>query len=108
MNKRMVIQSLRNLISNSNVDPDSDLYKQAVMAVDVIEESQLVDLKTEIAIVWCIDDVLDVRPDLTEDQAGEVLSRVEDIHDCNLGVTWDTLRIVADDMFEEPEEDEDD
>jgi hypothetical protein len=44
-----------------------------------------------------------VRNDLTPDQAWEVLQAVERQHDCNYGITWDTLGITADELFPEGE-----
>lgn len=96
-------EALNNFIINANVDEDSDLFKQAVAAVNELDQYELVDRRDSIAIVWCIEDVQSIRPDLTDEQAGEVLSAVESHHDCNLGITWDTLCITADEMFEEPE-----
>ena len=39
------------------------------------------DEKTQIAIIWSIEDVLHVRPDLDDSQAMEVLQRVLNKHD---------------------------
>jgi len=55
--------------------------------------------RREIAIVWDITDVQEVRPDLTDDQAWEVLQQVESKQDANIGVTWETLECVAEDLF---------
>ena len=55
----------------------------------------------EIAIVWSVADVLEVRPDLTEDQAYEVLQNAKDKHDANIGINWDVLSIHADWHFPE-------
>ena len=55
----------------------------------------------EIAIVWSVADVLEVRPDLTEDQAYEVLQIAKDNHDANLGINWDVLAIHAEWHFPE-------
>lgn len=55
-----------------------------------------------IAIVWNVEDVLEVRPDLTAEQAKEVLSRAERGHDANVGINWDVLDVVAGELFPEP------
>lgn len=52
-----------------------------------------------ISITWHIDDVKEVRPDLNKKQCREVLQEVKKSHDATFGVTWDTLKIVADDLF---------
>ena len=54
---------------------------------------------TEIQIAWGIEDVYSIRPDLTEDQAMEVLTNVKDNHDADIGVCRDTLQFWADSMF---------
>ena len=53
----------------------------------------------EIQISWSVDDVYSIRPDLTEDQAMEVLQNVKDNHDADIGVCWETLNFWADSMF---------
>lgn len=54
-----------------------------------------------ISIVWGVEDVQEERPDLTDDQAWEVLQRVKRYHDANIGINWDVLRTTADIMFPE-------
>ena len=55
--------------------------------------------RREIAITWCIEDVQGIRPDLSEDQAWEVLQQVKDVHDAEWGISWSTLETVAEDLF---------
>jgi len=56
------------------------------------------DPNRQIAIIWSIEDVQHVRPQLNDKHAMDVLDRIKRHHDCNLGVTWETLRIVAADI----------
>ena len=67
-----------------------------------IDIHRILDQRREIAIVWGTYDVKEVRPDLTDDQAWEVLQQVEIEKDVNLGVTWLTLKRVAEDLFGQP------
>jgi len=60
----------------------------------------------EIAIIWSAADVLEMRPDLSQEQAEEVINSVEHRHDACIGINWDVISITADMMFDEPEEDE--
>lgn len=53
----------------------------------------------QIAIVWGIDDVQAVRPDLTDDQAWQVLLQAEERHSAEYGITWDALYDIAGEMF---------
>lgn len=55
----------------------------------------------EIAIIWSAEDVLSIRPDITPDQALEVLDRAERKHDAEIGINWDVLGFHADWMFPE-------
>jgi hypothetical protein len=50
-------------------------------------------------ISWHIDDVLAVRPNLTDAQAREVLAQAKHRHDASIGINWDVLAIHADDLF---------
>jgi hypothetical protein len=51
--------------------------------------------RRQIAVTWDVEDVLAVRPDLTDDQAWEVLKSVKRGHDANRGISWDTLEWTA-------------
>ena len=53
----------------------------------------------EIAIVWSVEDVLEIRPDLSREQAAEVLEHVSQDHDAGIGINWQTLEYVADELF---------
>jgi hypothetical protein len=52
-----------------------------------------------IEISWHIDDVKEVRPDLTDAQAREVLDHARDHHDAAIGINWDVLTFHADHLF---------
>jgi hypothetical protein len=60
---------------------------------------QLLAKHRSIAAIWCIDDVKSLRPDLTDDQAWEVLEQVSRNHDAEWGINWITLETTADDLF---------
>jgi hypothetical protein len=53
----------------------------------------------EIAVIWAIEDVQTVRPDLNEDQCWQVLQSVHDHHDATIGMNWETLESWADNQF---------
>ena len=53
---------------------------------------------------WHVDDVFNQRPDLTEDQAIEVLAFIAEKFDANIGINWDVIDSAADYLY--PEEDE--
>ena len=57
-----------------------------------------------VASLWHIDDVKEVRPDLTDEQAMQVLERCIDKHDAEIGINWLLIETIADDLFPEPGE----
>jgi hypothetical protein len=60
----------------------------------------LLATRREVAVIWCIEDVQEVRPDLTDDQCWEVLQAVRRNHDCTIGISWDVLQCQADLLFD--------
>lgn len=55
-------------------------------------------------IAWHISDVQLVRPDLSDDQARNVLDTVINEHDAEVGVNWDVLRYWAEHLYGETDE----
>ena len=62
------------------------------------------DDTNSIAIVWEIDDIRNIRPDLTDDECMEVLGYIDRKHDATLGITYDTLEWHCDYLFPVKEE----
>ena len=60
--------------------PDTDIH-------DLLAKRQ------QIAAIWGIEDVQSIRPDLSEQQAWEVLQMVDRHKDAELGITWLTLEM---------------
>jgi hypothetical protein len=56
-------------------------------------------LTKQISIKWHIDDVLSIRPDLTKSQASEVLEKLKENHDANIGINWEVIEIVSEMLF---------
>jgi hypothetical protein len=83
------IYEVRELLTD-NEPADIDLYVHSLLAKH-----------RKIAAIWCVEDVKQSRPDLTDEQAWEVLEQVRDIHDAEWGISWTTLETVADDLFPE-------
>ena len=73
-------------------------------AIDLSEINvhELLKARRQIAIVWSVEDVQEVRPDLTAEQSWEVLQSCEAAHDCELGITWLSLEVAADVLFPSP------
>ena len=54
-----------------------------------------------ILIEWSVNDVLELRPDLSRKEAREVLRAVDEDHDAEVGINIFVLQDVADRMFKE-------
>ena len=63
--------------------------------------------RRQIAMIWGVEDVQSVRPDLTDDQAWEVLQDVDHHKDAELGITWLTLEMAAEHRFGDAPETDD-
>ena len=59
--------------------------------------------RRQIAAIWSVEDVQGIRPDLSEDQAWEILQAVQRRHDAELGINWLTLELTADDLYPQPD-----
>ena len=57
------------------------------------------DPTTQVAILWSIEDVLQVRPDLTNELALAVLQHAVRKHDANEGINWVVLKCHADILY---------
>ena len=66
---------------------------------DELDIHALLAARKQIAAIWSIEDVQEVRPELTDDQAWAVLQEVERGKDATLGITWETLEWAAQDLF---------
>jgi hypothetical protein len=69
-----------------------------------IDLHETLALQREIAIVWGIEDVQCVRPDLSGDQAWEVLKFAQRDHDASLGFNWESLEVAAKALYGPQEE----
>ena len=71
---------------------------------DTLYVHDLLAKHRQIAAIWSVEDVEEIRPDLTEDQAWEVLEQVGDKDNAEYGINWTTLEIIADELFPEPDD----
>ena len=53
----------------------------------------------QIAVIWSAEDVQSVRSDLTRDEAWHVLKECRRYHDCEVGISWTLLAIVAEEHY---------
>ena len=64
-----------------------------------VDFHELLRQRRQIAIVWSIEDVQSLRPDLDEDQAWKVLQQCQTWHDASCGLNRETIGEMADSMF---------
>jgi hypothetical protein len=64
-----------------------------------VDIQELLAENRQIAHIWGVDDVQKLRPDLDDDQAWKVLQAVDDHLDCNVGITCESVEMVADDLY---------
>ena len=69
-----------------------------------IDIHSLLAERHQIAIIWSAEDVQEIRPDLTLDQAWAVLQIVKKRHDCTIGVSWEVIEFAAQRLFVQPDE----
>jgi hypothetical protein len=58
-----------------------------------------------LAVIWNVEDVKSVRPELTEAQCLEVLDACERKHDANIGINWTVIVTHAEWLFPEADSD---
>lgn len=65
---------------------------------------QFLDTNREIAVIWEVDDVLVLRPELSDEQAWQVLQHAKRHHDAGIGLNWESLEAAAEALYgPEPE-----
>ncbi len=48
-------------------------------------------MKTQIEIIWSVEDIRSLGYICTDQQGMEVLEMLKEYHDCNYGITWATI-----------------
>ncbi len=64
-----------------------------------IDIHELLAQRRLIAHIWGVEDVQEVRPDLSEDQCWEVLQFTDQHKDAELGINWFALEFAAEELF---------
>ena len=64
-----------------------------------VEDMKRYNPEKEIFIVWSVIDIQSIRPDLSDEQANMVLDEIKRKHDADMGISWTTLKIYADEMY---------
>ena len=61
-----------------------------------------IDPRETIDVRWSIEDVQGVRPELSDEQAIQVLLKAKRMHDPSVGINWDVLRVHANMLYPQP------
>ena len=101
MNKRPIYDALMRALAQlerGQVDEGSGQVVSEIRAL--IESESLRSLlgfepDTEVAIIWSVEDVVSVCPNLTPEQAIQVLRLVKKHHNACDGVNWDVIKSWA-------------
>ncbi len=62
-------------------------------------------LQKSITITWHIEDVQSIRENLSDEQASHVLQVIKENHNAELGINWDVIECLCDDLYPQPSED---
>lgn len=90
------------LLAPATVDIQQMLDFNAI-GTSAVDLDQLLAGQYAIATVWSVDDVRQMRPDLTHHQAWAVLLFCQRTYDCEVGITLPVLKRAAFTLFgEEP------
>ena len=80
------------------------MTKSSKIKFSRINISDVLEHRRQVAVIWSIEDVQGIRPDLNDDQAWQVLKECRDRHDCESGFTWIFIELIADELFPCPDE----
>jgi hypothetical protein len=94
---------MKTITISLNVPDDFSEFHES----QLIRHCQMLASPDNIAIFWGTEDVQQVAPHLTDEEAREVLNVANRRHDANMGINWDVLESIADMLFDRPDEDED-
>lgn len=72
-----------------------EAVSQELMSMRMALESEL---STSIFSQWTIEDVKSLDEDLTDAECMEVLEIVQDQHDAEVGINWDTIQYHIDEL----------
>lgn len=91
---------------NEELKRDMNEVRRAMTEIEqmgyaVVSEASNDRSLMKISIEWHIDDVLEIRPDLDDRKAMNVLNMVMRKHDATVGVNWEVLDFWATELYPE-------
>lgn len=92
------------LSGNENDMPDNRLtIEQHKRLLELATDTHYHNFKTQIAVIWSVEDVQSLDDSLTDEQAMKVLEFAKNKHDAEIGINWDVLQIHLDYLKDEGE-----
>lgn len=58
-----------------------------------------VRLRNYLVRYWHIDDVKEIAPNISDEDARTVLAHVDETHDANIGINWDVLEAAVESLI---------
>jgi len=107
--KQLSAKQLIEFIANDSVELSQDkIHAQRDEYIKICREwleakmtKKIEIADDEIAIIWSVEDIKTQCPWLSDDDAYEVLCRLDQKHDASIGINWDVIDVTADIMFGE-------
>ena len=78
---------------------DKEAHFVGEWLVEIAEANRKQEETNSISIEWSVEDVLEVRPDLNEKLAANVLRFIKRKHDAEIGVNWEVIKSAADTLY---------
>lgn len=104
--QQMMEQTIKSGIDSfcSGASPTGSYYELKLTADHAgQDEPNQQQYPARIHIIWHWEDVQGQRPDLTQAQCCEVLSKLKKQHDATVGINWEVIDAVANGTFPEPD-----
>ena len=103
-----VIENALRFYAEEGISSDEKAKGELDNAWNIVKEKKNYgygyDDSNSIAVVWEIDDVKSIRPDLDDDKCMEVLGFADKKYDASIGICWETLEWHCDYLFPIKEE----
>jgi len=103
-----IVENALMFYAEEGISSDKKALKELNNAWNIVKEKKNYgygyDDSNSVAIIWEIEDVKNIRPDLNDDECLEVLNFADRKHDAELGISWDTLEYHADYLYPKQKE----
>ena len=92
-NKLRLYKGLKELLS------EQECSKRTAYSIMTLVYETFYHPDRQIASVWDVEDIYSLRPLLNHEQAMQVLLQADYSQDANMGINWEVLETIADELF---------